>query len=483
MSDLYKVGMGSNVYVARSPLSTYQVLEGIHYPELMSRDRITTAIATLRQLLLSARMDVDEFGNERWNPLAAIVPEGARVLLKPNWVRDPVPSHDDGQSLVTHTHVIDAILAYLSKVPDCRVIIGDAPIQGCNFDRLLQLNGIPEMLARRAGQFRSLKVVDFRKTVLNSRSVHGRTCRSSRADDLYVLFDLGSKSYLEEITRKDTHFRVTMYNPDYLARTHAPGRHQYLIAKEVLEADVVINLPKLKTHKKACLTGGLKNMVGINGHKEYLPHHRMGGTANGGDCYPGKSWSKALAERILDLGNRTERLECMRLASLMATGLVHLAMLAGADDNLDGSWYGNDTVWRMCLDLQRILYYGTLEGNLATSPQRRVITVTDAIIAGQGDGPLRPTPCTIGLMTMSESTAAADYVHSFLMGLDPQKIPLVRNAFSCDPWPLANGSMQAISVFLGEERMTPEELAAQVGIRAMPPRGWYGHCEWTKRTT
>ena len=72
-------------------------------------------------------------------------------------------------------------------------------------------------------------------------------------------------------------FRVTMYNPDLMRQTHGRGRHQYLIAREVIEADVVINVPKLKTHRKAGITGALKNLVGINGNKDYLPHHRLGG--------------------------------------------------------------------------------------------------------------------------------------------------------------------------------------------------------------
>jgi hypothetical protein len=35
-----------------------------------------------------------------------------------------------------------------------------------------------------------------------------------------------------------------------------------LIAKDVLEADIIINLPKLKMHKKAGVTNALKNFVG-----------------------------------------------------------------------------------------------------------------------------------------------------------------------------------------------------------------------------
>lgn len=472
----------TDVFVARAPSATYTTLSGISFPELPAGQPITTSTVALRELLVSAGWDLGQLGNKVWNPLAAVVPAGARVLLKPNWVRDPDPTHNDGQSLVTHTQVIDALLAYLGKVPGCRVVIGDAPIQGCDFETLLVANGISGMLTRHASHFASLNVVDFRKTVLGRQGADGRVQRDCRSDEHFVLFDLGAQSLLEAVTTPDARFRVTVYNPDHLARTHGPGRHQYLVAREVLEADVVFSLPKLKTHKKAGLTGALKNMVGINGHKEYLPHHRRGGAADGGDCYAGRSRLKALAERVLDLGNRTEKVRYMRLASLAAELLVRLNCLLGGDDNLEGSWHGNDTVWRMCLDLQRILYYGRTDGTLSSRPQRRVITITDAIIAGQGEGPLKPTPCPLGLMTLGTSTAAVELVHCLLLGLDPVKIPLVREAFRESQWPLVNGRMEEIAVHLGGTRLSAREVARRLGTKATPPKGWQGYCEWQEQS-
>jgi len=47
------------------------------------------------------------------------------------------------------------------------------------------------------------------------------------------------------------------------------------LAKPVLEADVVINLPKLKTHSVTILTGAVKNMFGcVPGHRK-SEYHRM----------------------------------------------------------------------------------------------------------------------------------------------------------------------------------------------------------------
>ena len=38
---------------------------------------------------------------------------------------------------------------------------------------------------------------------------------------------------------------------------------EYCISEACLEADVIINLPKPKTHRKAGFTGALKNMIGV----------------------------------------------------------------------------------------------------------------------------------------------------------------------------------------------------------------------------
>ena len=53
-----------------------------------------------------------------------------------------------------------------------------------------------------------------------------------------------------------------------------------------MKCDLFVNLPKLKTHKKTGITCSLKNFVGINGDKNWLPHHTEGVPANGGDEFP-----------------------------------------------------------------------------------------------------------------------------------------------------------------------------------------------------
>jgi hypothetical protein len=237
-----------------------------------------------------------------------------------------------------------------------------------------------------------------------------------------------------------------MYPPELMRRTHAPGRHQYLVARDVMEADVIINLPKLKTHKKAGITCALKNLIGINGNKEFLPHHRVGGAGAGGDCYPGRSFIKRSLEVTLDVQNSTGNIIAQDLTAVAARLLNRAAEVTGDRLGVEGSWSGNDTIWRTCLDLNRILLYGRADGTLADTPQRRVLNVVDAVVAGQGDGPLAPEPFPFGLLLAGVNSAAVDWVGAHLLGYDPYRIPIAREAFGRFRYPLTDFTADAVSV-------------------------------------
>jgi hypothetical protein len=256
-----------------------------------------------------------------------------------------------------------------------------------------------------------------------------------------------------------------------MARTHAPGRHRYLVARQVMEADVVINLPKLKTHKKAGITCALKNLIGINGNKEFLPHHRVGGAGAGGDCYPGASPVKRLLERTLDVQNSTRVPSVARACDGVARVLSFAAARSGDGLGVEGSWSGNDTLWRTCLDLNRILLYGRPDGTLADVPQRRVIHLVDAVVAGQGDGPLAPRPLPLGLLLAGGNAAAVDHVGARLLRYDPARIPISREAFGAFRWPLAD--FRAADVALAGDLGTgPADLLIDPDYDVLHPLGW-----------
>jgi uncharacterized protein (DUF362 family) len=408
-------------------------------------------------------------------PFGKIIPDGARVLIKPNFVMHENQGPWGIDPLITHPSLIRASVAAVFKAGASEVIVGDAPIQGCDFDVLLRATGLDRwatQLSSEEPRFRGIR--DFRRTVCEF--VNGVRVASENliAEDRFVLFDLCGDSLLEPITPQSAQsFRVTCYDPRLLAKTHSTRRHQYLVAKDVMEADVIINLPKLKTHKKAGVTCALKNLIGINGNKEYLPHHRVGGSDSGGDCYPGADPIKRALEYTLDRQNMASSFASARLWGEVATNLNRISALAGDRLGVEGSWSGNDTVWRTGLDLNRVLLYGRLDGSLGETLQRRVIHLVDAVVAGQGDGPLCPQPLPLGLIFAGNNAAAVDWVGAQLLGYDPDRIPIARESFGRFRWPITAFTPNDVTVTgdiadEGGTQLALEKIAGEV----IYPAGW-----------
>lgn len=410
---------------------------------------------------------------DRDAPLRDIIERGSTVLVKPNWVLHENYSGKGMECLVTHPNFILAVLREVFEAEPGRVIIGDAPIQGCDFDRLVTTQWRDQVAAIATCPF---EIIDFRRTVLRKGGLSEGQDTQVRGDEHYVLFDLGRESLLEPVSQPENRFRITCYDPDQLAEKHRPGRHQYLLCREPFEADVIINLPKLKTHKKAGMTAALKNLVGLNGNKEYLPHHRTGGAAEGGDCYPGFAPLKKMAEYCLDEANRTIGAQACSTWLKRSHRLLQVHGKLG-NPEIEGGWHGNDTVWRMTLDLNRILLYGRLDGTLSDEPLRKIYSITDAIVAGEAEGPLAPTPVPLGVITFAESSAFADLVHAALMRFDPEKIPLVRETFKDFRYPLVQKAQEQCEVRFQGKSVAVAELGSLLGRSFKPPRGWAGHIE------
>ncbi len=406
-------------------------------------------------------------------PFGALVPPGARVLIKPNLVLHQNEGPGGVDCLVTHASVIRAATEAALQTGAAGVLVGDAPIQGCNFDALVKTTGLDTWARERMAQEPRFKGVrDFRRTTCVL--VHGvRVAEENlQSEDRFTLFDLGPESLLEPISNDENRFRVAWYDHRLMARTHHPGVHQYLVAKEVVEADVIINLPKLKTHKKAGVTCALKNLIGINGNKEYLPHHRLGGPRTGGDNYPDDGVVKRALEYVSDRQNVTTSYAGGMVWHLFFAVLARMSRYRGDRVGMDGSWSGNDTIWRTCLDLNRILLYGRSDGTMSDEMQRRVIHIADAVIAGQGNGPLSPDPLELGLMMGANNAAAMDWVGAQLLAYDPERISLARHAFDQFRWPItnfSNGSVQVIGD-LGEG--VPQAILGPMRRPVSHPAGW-----------
>lgn len=390
---------------------------------------------------------------------------GKRVLLKPNWVKhDTQPG--DAWCLRTHDAFTLAVLEFVLTLRPAKVMLGDAPIQGCRWNDLLSTAFI-EQVNNLANTYNiTVQVKDFRRMVFHPEGNMLETERNPLTD--YLFFDVGAQSYLEPVTSGGVNlFRVSQYNPDRFRETHRPGIHRYCITRELFQADVVISLPKIKTHQKSGITAALKNIVGLNGDKDFLPHHRIGGSEAGGDSYQGSNILRYWSELALDQANRRKGRSGYTFWRRMAALLWKVSLPNRHLHQPNGAWYGNDTTWRMVMDLNLVIYFGTEDGILATTPQRKLFHFCDGIIAGQGDGPLHPEPLPLGVVMLSDSAALNDYAAALLMGMQPERIPLLKAAEAWIPDNRRNILLNGCEATL--QQLTDLSLSAR-----MPP-GWQGY--------
>lgn len=382
------------------------------------------------------------------------------LLLKPNWVRHNEKKSDELCLCTNENFILTTVEVVLQKQPKF-IIIGDAPIQGCIWPQLLSDKFYKNVMQLSKRYDIPITIYDFRRVTFDP--LLNKSTKERRPLSEYLIFDLGKDSHLEPISTNENIFRVTSYNPDRLAESHKKGIHKYCITKKLFEADTIISLPKVKTHQKAGITCALKNLVGLNGDKDYLPHHRIGGTEDGGDCYPGKNILRSWSEHTLDAANRRQGKKLYKFLTYTSAILWKLSNPKKTQD-LAAGWYGNDTTWRMVLDLNRIAVYGKADGTISQKPQRNVYSLCDGIIGGQGNGPLKPEPLPLGVISLTNNSGLNDICIATLMGFDYKKIPLLTNL-------KINLSLPDKEFFIDGKTIGLEDLKKYC-IKTLPPPGW-----------
>ena len=387
--------------------------------------------------------------------------QGKKILLKPNWVKHSYQPFDD-ICLRTHDNFLIAVLEWVLSKKPASVVLGDAPIQGCRWEKVITTTLLKKIETLSQKYNIPVAIKDFRRVVFDTTANNVDVERNPMS--AYVIFDVGKKSYLEPITSAEKNlFRVSQYDPDKFMATHKPGMHKYCITKELFDADIVISLPKVKTHQKAGITGALKNIVGLNGDKDFLPHHRIGGTGMGGDSYPGNNKLRYWAELALDNANRKKG-KTVYWFWIRLSSLLWKISLPTKQHQLSAAWFGNDTTWRMVMDLNLIVNYGRADGTLAETPQRFLYSFCDGIVGGQGDGPLRPDPLNLGVVCFTNDSASADVCMADLMGMKVNKMPLLMAAKSFMP-------NRKVDINLNGKPIQLKELE-KFATNALPPPGW-----------
>lgn len=259
------------------------------------------------------------------------VSPGQRVLLKPNLLAGKPPE----AAVTTHPALVKAVIELVQQA-GAQVLVGDSPGLG-SFERVAEKSGISHAVKSAGGQ-----LMPFGET----------------------------------------------------RRVGATGTFRQLeLATAYLDADLVINLPKLKTHEMMTLTCGVKNLYGT-----------VVGAAKAG--------------LHLTAGHSKE---------LFAGLLLEIAMARPV-----------------------------------------ALTIVDAIVAMEGDGPNSGTPRQLGLLLAGENMIAVDTVAAHLAGIPAALLPVELEARRRG---LAGTKLDQISIIGDLEGMAadppftlPQGLDVQFGL-------------------
>jgi hypothetical protein len=359
-----------------------------------------------------------------------------------------------------------------------RIIIADAPQNDADFEAIRRIAGLDEIrdLYHRHAGFQ-VEVCDLRPekaTKIDGVIVGHEPLPGDPAG--YVKVNLGRLSMFAEVNHLCHLLYGSEYDTDEVRRHHHNDVHEYLISRTILAADAVISLPKLKTHKKTGITVNLKNMVGINGNKNWLPHYREGTPSRGGDQYADDAMKHRLERYIVQQFKWLfPRLGCLRPAIARSAKALGKRLFGDTDGQTirSGNWYGNDTTWRMVLDLNRILLYVDSDGKHRDRPVRRYFSVVDGIVAGEGNGPLDPTPNSAGWVIAGQNPLAVDSTCANAMGFDYRHLPLLERAFRPHVLPIAAFCHdQVVSIWGGPDSRGPLDDARHCCHAFAPHWGW-----------
>lgn len=445
------------------------------------------AYESVRNAFQLAGLDAAAFGSFAWNPLRELIHKGETVLLKPNLVKETHPRDENGwRYVLTHGSIIRALADYVFKAVgrNGKVIVGDAPQTDSSFSTIVSILGLDRLVSFYADRGLTMELVDFRQEEwLNVEGVIVKRRKLPGDPRGCVAFNLGSGSEFADHSGGGRYYGAD-YDVGVVNQHHTKGRHEYLISGTAIRCDVLFSLPKLKTHKKAGITVSLKNLVGINGDKNWLPHHTEGPRKYGGDEHPNPSVKHRLERRALTAFRRLS-LAAPKIGTLLHRRARSVGQPIFGDTERvirNGNWWGNETIWRMCLDLNKLLSYGAPDGTLRpplAQNRKRHFVLVDGIMAGEGSGPMNPDPVPAGLVLFGTHAPSVDAASAWLMGFDPEKIPIVRQSFRCRFFPLAESDWRDVRVISNRPAwqnllgaMTDEPT-----FHFQPHFGWMGHIE------
>lgn len=466
------------------------------YPEYPFGENLSSApnpvYAALRELFVQLEYDLENLGTKDWNPFKDLISPGMTVVLKPNFVRSWHSERKNPYSMITHPSVLRAIADYclIALKGKGKIIIADAPQYDGNWSELVALTKIDQI----EDFFENNSSIEFDIRDLRpywSRKRHFPSMVEPLEGDSQgsLTVNLEMESALSSHKSPDRLYGA-VYHRQETVENHKGGKQNYEVSRTVIEADVVICIPKLKTHKKVGVTMNIKGLVGICTNKNLIVHYTLGLPSEGGDQYPPNHFTP-LEERLIKterwmydtfLAKQSIPLEYVHRSIYWLHGKFIKPFGIGVDKKkrlLDvGNWYGNDSAWRMSVDLLKLFLFADKKGKLQKTPQRKVFSIIDGIIGGENKGPLEPDPVESRVLIASENMLAADIVGTRLMGFDPLKIKMFTSLMNDSNWDFGVTEINGIEVRSADKKIV--NCFSETNNKFFnyaPYPGWVGHIE------
>lgn len=416
-----------------------------------------------------------------------IIKPGNKVVLKPNFVQESRDQDDDWDYVITHPTVITAVLELVCERLEGtgEIVIADAPMTPTRFDKLLEHMPVSSWKELCGNNHIAFSIVDLRDEewfnaangiILKKSDLPGDPMGKVLCD----LLDDNSEFYGKKVSSQG--YYGASYDLNETNHAHNGHNNQYSVSKTVMTADVLINIPKLKSHKKAGLTCCLKNLVGINTNKNLLPHHTSGTASEGGDQFSADNASRKLESWLTIYAKKT--VYKFKFLTPLLVPLKNIALMVWGDNKKtprSGGWYGNDTLWRTILDLNKVMFYANGDGSLKTDKienRKHYIGIVDGILGGDGNGPLAPDKVESGFLILGTNPVAIDCIAAYVMGFDYKKISSVVNAFKCKKYRLADFQYEQIICELDHKQaVRVKDLPKEIIVRFRAASGWKGHIE------
>ncbi|MCZ6816930.1 MAG: DUF362 domain-containing protein, partial [Planctomycetota bacterium] len=116
----------------------------------------------------------------------------------------------------------------------------------------------------------------------------------------------------------------------------------------------------------------------------------------------------------------------------------------------DGPWFGatiqdrlalgfeNDVLWRTLADLNKMIRYADANGSIQETPQRRYLTVVDAVVGTDGNGPITDSLVQASCIVAGTDPIGVDAVCAHVMGWDARSLNLINNCHACTTLPFGS---------------------------------------------